>query len=85
MNNPDHISESLEETIFVVKRIKIFDADPVSVMEKIRTRERNNSDPGSGINIPDPATLVRSLGLKLNGSEIYSRSVPRRLYFPALQ
>jgi hypothetical protein len=29
MNNPDHISESLEiETIFWVKILKFFDADP---------------------------------------------------------
>jgi hypothetical protein len=41
MNNPDHISESLE-TIFWVKIIKFFDADPK--WKKI----------GSGINIPDP-------------------------------
>jgi hypothetical protein len=32
---------------FWVKIIKFFDADPGSRMEK-------NSDPGSGINIPDP-------------------------------
>jgi hypothetical protein len=34
MNNPDHISESLE-TIFWVKILKFFDADPGSEMEKI--------------------------------------------------
>jgi hypothetical protein len=39
MNNPDHISESLE-TIFGVKIHKIFDADPGCI--------------GSGINIQDP-------------------------------
>ncbi len=38
MNNRDHISESLE-TIFWVKILKFFDADPGSGMEK-------NSDPG---------------------------------------
>jgi hypothetical protein len=38
MNIPDYISESLG-TIFEVKILKFFDADP---------------DPGSGINIPDP-------------------------------
>ncbi len=42
MNIPDNISESLE-TIFGLKRIKFFDTDP----------ESRNSDPGSGINIPD--------------------------------
>ncbi len=44
MNNPDHISESLD-TIFRVKRLKIFDADPGSGMEKIRIRDGTNSDP----------------------------------------
>jgi hypothetical protein len=58
MNNPDHIFESLD-TIFWVKILKFFDADPGwkkfgSGMEKIRTRNGKNSDPGSGINIPDP-------------------------------
>jgi hypothetical protein len=43
MNNPDHISESLE-TIFWVKILKFFDADPGSGWKKF----------GSGINIPDP-------------------------------
>jgi hypothetical protein len=33
MNNPCHISESLE-TIFCVKILKFFDADPGSGMEK---------------------------------------------------
>jgi hypothetical protein len=40
MNNPDHISESLETT-FWVKILKFFDADPG--WKKF----------GSGINIPD--------------------------------
>jgi hypothetical protein len=43
MNNPDHISESLE-TIVWVKILKFFDADPGSRMGKF----------GSGTNIPDP-------------------------------
>jgi hypothetical protein len=38
MNNPDHISESLQ-TIFRVKILKFFDADPGSGMEKIRIRD----------------------------------------------
>jgi hypothetical protein len=33
MNNPDHISESLA-TLFWVKILKFFDADPGSGMEK---------------------------------------------------
>ncbi len=43
MNNPDHISESLVN-IFWVTILKFFDADPVSGMEKIRTRDKH---PGS--------------------------------------
>jgi hypothetical protein len=38
MNNPDHISESLD-TIFWVKILKFFDADPGSEMENIRIRD----------------------------------------------
>jgi hypothetical protein len=45
MNNPDHISESLE-TIFWVKILKFFEADPG--WKKIRIRDKH---PGS-------ATLV---------------------------
>jgi len=55
MNNQDHISESLE-TIFWVKILKFFfDADPGSGMKKILSRDPGwkNSDPVSGINIPD--------------------------------
>jgi hypothetical protein len=51
MNNPDHISESLE-TSFWVKILKLFHADPGSGMKK-------NSDMGSGINIPDLPHLYR--------------------------
>jgi hypothetical protein len=43
MNNPDNISEIKKKTIFGVKILKFFDADPGSGMEKF----------GSGINIPD--------------------------------
>jgi hypothetical protein len=41
MNNPDHISKSLE-TIFWVKILKLFDADPESGLEKIRIRDGKN-------------------------------------------
>jgi hypothetical protein len=51
MNNPDHISESLETW---VKILKFLDAEPGFGMEKIRIRNGRNSDLGSGINIPDP-------------------------------
>jgi hypothetical protein len=53
MNNPDHVSESLE-TIFGVKILKFFEADPGSGMEKIRIRDRRWKKFGSGINILDP-------------------------------
>jgi hypothetical protein len=54
MNNPDHISESLE-TFFGVKILKFFDADPVSGMENIWILDHGkNSDPGSQMNFPDP-------------------------------
>jgi hypothetical protein len=43
MNNPDHISDSLE-TIIWFKILKFFNADP----------GWKNSEPGSGINILDP-------------------------------
>jgi hypothetical protein len=43
MNTQDHISESLE-TIFLIKILNIFDADPGSGMEKIRIRDKH---PGS--------------------------------------
>jgi hypothetical protein len=48
MNNPDHISESIE-TIFWFKILKFFDADPGSGMGKIRILDKH---PGS-------ATLFR--------------------------
>jgi hypothetical protein len=56
MNISDHISMSLE-TIFWVKILKIFDADPVS---------GNLFDPGSGIrdgknSDPETATLIEKL------------------------
>jgi hypothetical protein len=53
MNIPDHISKSLE-TIFWLKILKFFDADPGSEMEKIRIRDLGWEKFGSGINIPDP-------------------------------
>ncbi len=45
MKKPDHISES-SETIFGVKILKFFDADPGSGMGKNRIRDGKNSDPG---------------------------------------
>jgi hypothetical protein len=46
MNNPDHIFESLEK-IFGVEILKFLDADPGSVMKKIRIRDGKKF--GSGI------------------------------------
>jgi hypothetical protein len=37
-----------------VKTLKFFDADPGSRMETVRIRDGKKSEPGSGINIPDP-------------------------------
>jgi hypothetical protein len=45
MDNPNHISESLE-TIFWVKILKFLDADPGSGMEKIGIRDGKNPDSG---------------------------------------
>jgi hypothetical protein len=47
MNNPDHISESLE-IIFWVKLFNFFDADPGSGLEIFRSgiRDGKDSDPG---------------------------------------
>jgi hypothetical protein len=39
---------------FGVKILKFFDEDPGSGMETVRIRDGKKSDPGSGINIPDP-------------------------------
>jgi hypothetical protein len=55
MNNPDHISESLE-TIFFVKILKFLMQilDPKWKKFGSGIRGWKNSDPGSEINIPDP-------------------------------
>jgi hypothetical protein len=52
MNNPDHISESLE-TISWVKILKLFEADPGSGMGKNWIQDPGWTTFGSGINIPD--------------------------------
>jgi hypothetical protein len=44
MNNPDHISKSLE-TIFWVKIFKFFDADPGCKKFGFGIRDGKNSDP----------------------------------------
>ncbi len=40
--------------LFGVKILKFFDEDPGSGIETVRIRDGKKSDPGSGINIPDP-------------------------------
>jgi hypothetical protein len=68
MNNPDHIFSSLE-TIFLlflgVKILKFFDEDPGWRQFGSGIRDGKKSDPGSGINIPDPqhCCFVTSFGL----------------------
>ncbi len=62
MNNPYHISKSLE-TIFWVKLRKFFDADPGSVDGK-------NLDPGSGINIPDPQLGNLDAGVRWSSKSV---------------
>jgi hypothetical protein len=57
MNNPDHISESLE-TIFWDKIFKFFDADPGSKLEKTRIREKH---PGSATKKQRNQMLKRGL------------------------
>jgi hypothetical protein len=57
MNNPDHNSESLE-TIFWVKILQFFDADPGSGMKKIRTRDPGWKKVGSGIRDKHPVSAI---------------------------
>jgi hypothetical protein len=71
MNNPDHISESLK-TIFWVKILKFFYVDPRFGMEKFGSgiRDGKKSDPGSGINIPDPQhCFVQVLRIHIRASD----------------
>ncbi len=59
MSNPDHIFQSLETIFLVFLGLKYLNSlmrirDPESGMETVRIRDGKKSDPGSGINIPDP-------------------------------
>jgi hypothetical protein len=49
--------------------LKFLDADPRSGMETVRIRDGKKSDPGSGINIPDPQHC-------LEGKELLPIAVP---------
>jgi hypothetical protein len=54
---PGYYFLSLKTNFFAflgVKIYKFFDEDPGSGMETVRIRDGKKSDPGSGINIPDP-------------------------------
>jgi hypothetical protein len=57
MNNQDHISESLL-TIFGVKILKFFDANPGSGMEKIRIRDPGWKKFRSGIRNKHPGSAT---------------------------
>jgi hypothetical protein len=59
MNNPDYISESLQ-TIFMVKILKFFDADPGFVS---RIQDGKKSDPVSGIRDKYPGSPTLALSL----------------------
>ncbi len=41
MHNPDEYFRELKKTIFWVEKLKFFDADPGSGMEKIRIRDKH--------------------------------------------
>jgi hypothetical protein len=63
MNILDHFSESLETVFTGLKILKFFDADPGSGIFLTRNPVWKNSEPGFGINIPDPQhckTLART-------------------------
>ena len=68
MNNPDHIFLELRNHFFAffgVKILKFFDKDPGSGIRGpgwrqfgSGIRDGKKSDPGSGINIPDPQRCI---------------------------
>jgi hypothetical protein len=69
----------LRNHFFGVIILKFFDADPGSGMKKIRSglRDEKKSDPGSGINIPDPQNYL----LLLSGSGYPSKlATPHKRY-----
>jgi hypothetical protein len=55
MNNPDHISETLE-TFFWVKILKFFDTDPRTWVGKVRIRDPGWKKFGSGIRDEHPGS-----------------------------
>ncbi len=76
MNNPDHISESLE-TIFWVKILKFVDADPGR--KKFGSGIWDGKKFGSRINIPDPQHWYSvKISVKINFLCTYDLSGPVR-------
>jgi hypothetical protein len=73
MNNPDHISESLV-TIFWVKILKFFDADPESEMKKIRSGIRDgkirirDKHSGYATQVKMSETFINSVASLVQGS-----------------
>jgi hypothetical protein len=55
-----------------VKILKFFDEDPGSGMEIVRIRDGKKSDPGSGINIPDPQDCLKELRILLFQRALYN-------------
>jgi hypothetical protein len=55
------------------KILKFFDEDPGSGMETVRIRDGKKSDPGSGINIPDPQHWQKRY---LNFKPVYGSKLP---------
>jgi hypothetical protein len=53
MNNPDHIFKSLETIFLIFWGLKYLNS-----LMRIRDADGKKSDPGSGINIPDPLHYV---------------------------
>ncbi len=96
MNNPSHISESLD-TIFLLKYLNslMWMREPGSGIGKTRIRDEKNSDPGSWINIPDPqhflscSVLVMSLTYinpySKDGTKCGARATPCAVHFLSLK
>ncbi len=74
MNNPDHISESLE-TIFWVKILKFFDADPGWKKCGSGIRDEKNLYPGSGMNIRNPQHCLHPTCSRVTPRDFIGRSV----------
>ncbi len=83
MNNPDHISESLQ-TIFWVKILEFFDADPDPGFGIFMNLDPGLKKFGSGINIPDPHYCIP--GTKMHADPqpclgSVQANLPKKKYF----